>query len=67
MWSGRFELQLWDPSIDACSEVDVHGFAEGAKINFVTWSPDGRHLAFTIRFDDEDTSSKLCLSRMNTV
>ncbi|XP_062026553.1 probable glutamyl endopeptidase, chloroplastic isoform X3 [Rosa rugosa] len=41
------------------SEVEVHGFPEGAKINFVTWSPDGRHLAFTIRFDDEDTSSKL--------
>ncbi|KAM5575988.1 putative glutamyl endopeptidase, chloroplastic [Rosa sericea] len=41
------------------SEVEVHGFPEGAKINFVTWSPDGRHLAFTIRFDDENTSSKL--------
>nr|XP_011465337.1 PREDICTED: probable glutamyl endopeptidase, chloroplastic isoform X2 [Fragaria vesca subsp. vesca] len=41
------------------SEVEVHGFPEGAKINFVTWSPDGRHLAFTIRFDDESTSSKL--------
>lgn len=41
------------------SEVEVHGFPEGAKINFVTWSPDGRHLAFTIRFDDENTDSKL--------
>ncbi|XP_050375872.1 probable glutamyl endopeptidase, chloroplastic isoform X2 [Argentina anserina] len=41
------------------SEVEVHGFPEGAKINFVTWSPDGRHLAFTIRFDDESTSTKL--------
>lgn len=41
------------------SEVQVHGFPEGAKINFVTWSPDGRHLAFTIRFDDENTDSKL--------
>ncbi|PRQ33268.1 putative transcription factor WD40-like family [Rosa chinensis] len=41
------------------SEVEVHGFPEGAKINFVTWSPDGRHSAFTIRFDDENSSSQL--------
>ncbi|XP_021805110.1 probable glutamyl endopeptidase, chloroplastic isoform X2 [Prunus avium] len=41
-------------------EIEVHGFPDGAKINFVTWSPDGRHLAFTIRFDEEEsTSSKL--------
>lgn len=41
-------------------EIEVHGFPDGAKINFVTWSPDGRHLAFSIRFDEEEsTSSKL--------
>lgn len=41
-------------------EKVIHGFPEGAKINFVTWSNDGRHLAFTIRIDQEDDdSSKL--------
>lgn len=41
-------------------EIEVHGFPDGAKINFVTWSDDGRHLSFSIRFDDEDISdSKL--------
>ncbi|KAB2616311.1 glutamyl endopeptidase [Pyrus ussuriensis x Pyrus communis] len=41
-------------------EIEVRGFPDGAKINFVTWSPDGRHLAFTIRFDEgESTTSKL--------
>ncbi|GLT42638.1 hypothetical protein SLA2020_166280 [Shorea laevis] len=43
-------------------EKEVHGFPDGAKINFVTWSNDGRHLAFSIRFDDEEgdgSSSKL--------
>ncbi|XP_076905476.1 putative glutamyl endopeptidase, chloroplastic isoform X2 [Bidens hawaiensis] len=32
----------------------VHGFPEGSKINFVTWSKDGKHLAFSIRQDQED-------------
>ncbi|GKU87010.1 hypothetical protein SLEP1_g1472 [Rubroshorea leprosula] len=35
-------------------EKEVHGFPDGAKINFVTWSNDGRHLAFSIRFDDDE-------------
>ncbi|GLU07267.1 hypothetical protein SLE2022_242310 [Rubroshorea leprosula] len=35
-------------------EKEVHGFPDGAKINFVTWSNSGRHLAFSIRFDDEE-------------
>ncbi|XP_031404753.1 probable glutamyl endopeptidase, chloroplastic [Punica granatum] len=39
------------------SEREVHGFPDGAKINFVTWSNDGRHLAFSIRVDEEDSSS----------
>ncbi|KAJ9171726.1 hypothetical protein P3X46_015046 [Hevea brasiliensis] len=38
-------------------EKVVHGFPDGAKINFVTWSPDGRHLSFSIRVDEEDNSS----------
>lgn len=43
-------------------EVEVFGFPDGAKINFVSWSRDGQHLSFSIRFDQEDnTSSKLSL------
>lgn len=43
-------------------EIEVFGFPDGAKINFISWSQDGRHLSFTIRFDQEDnTSSKLSL------
>eukprot|EP01018_Ginkgo_biloba_P008717 Gb_40375 [translate_table: standard] len=43
-------------------EVEVFGFPNGAKINFVSWSRDGQHLSFSIRFDQEDnTSSKLSL------
>ncbi|GMN52305.1 hypothetical protein TIFTF001_021459 [Ficus carica] len=38
-------------------EREVHGFTDGAKINFVTWSPDGRHLSFSVRVDEEDNSS----------
>ncbi|OAY69756.1 putative glutamyl endopeptidase, chloroplastic [Ananas comosus] len=41
-------------------EKEVHGYPDGAKINFVTWSQDGRHLSFSVRFDEEDNiSSKL--------
>lgn len=40
-------------------EIEVHGFPEGAKINFVSWSRDGQHLSFSIRVDEEDTISKL--------
>ncbi|KVI12548.1 Peptidase S9, prolyl oligopeptidase, catalytic domain-containing protein [Cynara cardunculus var. scolymus] len=32
----------------------VHGFPDGSKLNFVTWSTDGRHLAFSIRQEQED-------------
>ncbi|KAG5231673.1 glutamyl endopeptidase [Salix suchowensis] len=38
-------------------EREIHGYPDGAKINFVSWSLDGRHLAFSIRGDDEDNSS----------
>ncbi|XP_027353350.1 probable glutamyl endopeptidase, chloroplastic isoform X2 [Abrus precatorius] len=38
-------------------EIEVHGFPGGAKINFVTWSPDGCHLSFSIRVNDEDNDS----------
>ncbi|XP_076958929.1 putative glutamyl endopeptidase, chloroplastic [Bidens hawaiensis] len=40
----------------------IHGFPDGSKINFVTWSTDGKHLAFSIRpqdQDDDDGDSKL--------
>ncbi|XP_072996964.1 probable glutamyl endopeptidase, chloroplastic isoform X2 [Typha latifolia] len=41
-------------------EKEVHGYPDGAKINFVTWSRDGRHLSFSIRTDEDDTTiSKL--------
>ncbi|KAG6787044.1 hypothetical protein POTOM_008672 [Populus tomentosa] len=41
-------------------EKEVHGYPDGAKINFVTWSLDGRHLAFSIRvFEEDNSSSKL--------
>ncbi|KAG7971045.1 hypothetical protein I3843_07G115900 [Carya illinoinensis] len=41
-------------------EKEVHGYPDGAKINFVTWSLNGQHLAFSIRVDEEEnTSSKL--------
>ncbi|KAK8497568.1 hypothetical protein V6N12_037441 [Hibiscus sabdariffa] len=41
-------------------EKEVRGFPDGAKINFVSWSNDGKHLAFTIRFEQyESSSSKL--------
>ncbi|XP_058738358.1 probable glutamyl endopeptidase, chloroplastic [Vicia villosa] len=41
-------------------EVEVRGFPEGAKINFVTWSPDARHLSFSVRVNEEDcNTSKL--------
>ncbi|XP_034904056.1 probable glutamyl endopeptidase, chloroplastic [Populus alba] len=38
-------------------EREINGYPDGAKINFVTWSLDGKHLAFSIRFDEEDNSS----------
>ncbi|WOL11800.1 putative glutamyl endopeptidase, chloroplastic isoform X5 [Canna indica] len=38
-------------------ETEVHGFPDGAKINFVSWSRDGRHLSFSIRVDEEDSNS----------
>ncbi|KAI7748453.1 hypothetical protein M8C21_007611 [Ambrosia artemisiifolia] len=39
----------------------IHGFPDGSKLNFVTWSTDGKHLAFSIRQDqdDDDDGSKL--------
>ncbi|KAL5700892.1 hypothetical protein ACHQM5_026292 [Ranunculus cassubicifolius] len=46
-------------------EKEVHGYPEGAKLNFVSWSHDGRHLSFSIRFDgideEDNNSSKLRL------
>lgn len=32
----------------------IHGFPDGSKLNFVSWSTDGKHLAFSIRQDQED-------------
>ncbi|XP_059437086.1 probable glutamyl endopeptidase, chloroplastic isoform X2 [Corylus avellana] len=39
------------------TEKELHGYPDGAKINFVTWSQDGRHLAFSVRVDEEENSS----------
>jgi len=38
-------------------EKVVHGYPDGSKINFVTWSPDGQHMAFTVCYEDEVSSS----------
>ncbi|KAG2541328.1 probable glutamyl endopeptidase, chloroplastic isoform X2 [Panicum virgatum] len=38
-------------------EKEVHGYPVGARINFVTWSQDGRHISFTVRVDEEDNKS----------
>ncbi|XP_057461521.1 probable glutamyl endopeptidase, chloroplastic isoform X3 [Actinidia eriantha] len=40
-------------------EKEVHGLPDGAKLNFVTWSNDGRHLSFSVRVDEDNSSSKL--------
>ncbi|KAL7200326.1 hypothetical protein ACSBR1_032283 [Camellia fascicularis] len=40
-------------------EIEVHGLPDGAKINFVTWSNDGQHLAFGVRVDEDNSSGKL--------
>ncbi|XP_047315858.1 probable glutamyl endopeptidase, chloroplastic isoform X2 [Impatiens glandulifera] len=37
-------------------EILVNGLPDGAKINFITWSNDGKHLSFSIRVDEEDNS-----------
>ncbi|KAL8527219.1 hypothetical protein ACS0TY_005192 [Phlomoides rotata] len=43
-------------------EKEIYGLPSGAKINFVTWSNDGSHLAFSVRTDEADgSSSKLRL------
>ncbi|XWS31821.1 hypothetical protein CRYUN_Cryun23aG0109200 [Craigia yunnanensis] len=38
-------------------EKEVRGFPDGAKINFVAWSNDGQHLAFSVRVEEEESSS----------
>ncbi|XP_010679382.2 probable glutamyl endopeptidase, chloroplastic [Beta vulgaris subsp. vulgaris] len=35
-------------------EKEVLGLPAGARINFVSWATDGRHLAFTVRVDEDD-------------
>ncbi|CAG7873535.1 unnamed protein product [Brassica rapa] len=39
-------------------EKEITGIPDGGKINFVTWSNDGKHLAFSIRVDEDGNSSK---------
>ncbi|KAJ8900422.1 hypothetical protein K2173_025199 [Erythroxylum novogranatense] len=48
-------------------EKEVHGFPDGAKINFVTWSLDGRHLSFSVRVDEEGSDSTRLLFRSPAV
>ncbi|KAB2052602.1 hypothetical protein ES319_A12G133100v1 [Gossypium barbadense] len=38
-------------------ETEVSGLPDGVKINFVTWSNDGKHLTFSVRFEEEESSS----------
>ncbi|KAL8054678.1 hypothetical protein ABFX02_04G007800 [Erythranthe guttata] len=40
-------------------EKEIHNLPTGAKINFITWSSDGTHLAFSVRTDEEDGSSSM--------
>ncbi|GFQ01565.1 probable glutamyl endopeptidase chloroplastic [Phtheirospermum japonicum] len=40
-------------------EKEIHGLPSGAKINFITWSNDGSHLAFAVRTNEEDGSSSM--------
>ncbi|KAL0746045.1 hypothetical protein Bca101_101465 [Brassica carinata] len=39
-------------------EKEITGVPDGGKINFVTWSNDGKHLAFSIRVDENGNTSK---------
>ncbi|KAJ8573699.1 hypothetical protein K7X08_010210 [Anisodus acutangulus] len=38
-------------------EKEIQDLPKGAKINFVTWSNNGQHLAFSVRLDEDDGSS----------
>lgn len=38
-------------------EKEIQGLPKGAKINFVMWSNNGQHLAFSVRLDEDDGSS----------
>ncbi|XP_013636382.1 PREDICTED: probable glutamyl endopeptidase, chloroplastic isoform X1 [Brassica oleracea var. oleracea] len=39
-------------------EKEITGIPDGGKINYVTWSNDGKHMAFSIRIDEDGNSSK---------
>ncbi|XP_021904266.1 probable glutamyl endopeptidase, chloroplastic isoform X1 [Carica papaya] len=39
------------------AEKEIQGIPNGGKINFVTWSNDGRHLAFSVRVAEEGSAS----------
>ena len=45
------------PDSSLASEKQVRGFPDGAKINFVSWSNDCQHLAFSVRIEEEERSS----------
>ncbi|CAI9767861.1 unnamed protein product [Fraxinus pennsylvanica] len=48
--------------MDDCTlgpEKEIHGLPDGAKINFVSWSNDGRYLSFSVRIDEEDGISSM--------
>jgi hypothetical protein len=38
-------------------EKELHGYPDGAKMNVMTWSQDGRHFAFCVWVDDEENRS----------
>lgn len=40
----------------------VSGLPEGAKINFVSWSPDAQHIAFSVRVPEEEDGPPSLLS-----
>ncbi|CAI9267567.1 unnamed protein product [Lactuca saligna] len=48
----------------------IHGFPDGSKLNFVTWSTDGRHLAFSSiqrKATKETVSPKIQSNEQKTV
>lgn len=42
-------------------ETRIHGYPEGSLLNFVSWSDDSRHIAFTIRSAGASPSPARCL------
>eukprot|EP00898_Chlorokybus_atmophyticus_P008599 jgi/Chlat1/8740/Chrsp9S08567 len=40
------------------NERPLVGLPAGAKLNYVSWSPDGKHIAFSVRASDEEEQAR---------